>query len=233
MAAAVHCPGMSRIILPVSILLGCALISACSSASKLHYSLSIPAKTPSQVINLINASERMVKRRLSALGVQNPNVIAVPKGDDAGEMTIEVPDATILPRVQSILSEQFTFDMRLELKETTPQDQNVEANWEKLGIQNEHLVGVQVVTDEKSQEVAVELLFTDDGRALLGKAFNKNKGKTVGIFVRNLLVSKLKITSGEISEHVVISGIPSAAVAQIFADDVNVGLHVAFRPIEK
>jgi preprotein translocase subunit SecD len=132
-----------------------------------------------------------------------------------------------------MLSEQFTFDMRLELKETTPQDQNVEANWEKLGIQNEHLVGVQVVTDEKSQEVAVELLFTEEGRALLDKAFSKNKGKTVGIFVRNLLVSKLKITSGEVSEHVVISGIPSAAVAQIFADDVNVGLHVAFRPIEK
>lgn len=182
---------------------------------------------------MINASERVVKRRLVALGAQNPNVIAVPKGDEGGEMRIEVPDASILPRVQSILSEQFVFDMRLELKETTPQDQNIEENWEKLGIENQHLIGLQVVTDEKTQEVAVELLFTDEGRNLLKAAFAKHKGKTVGIFVRDLLVSKLKIASGELSEHIVISGIPSAEVAQIFTEDVNVGLHVAFKPIEK
>ncbi len=223
---------MSRIILPIGILLGCALISACGGVTQLKYDLTIDDGTPSQVLNLVNASERVVKRRLSALGVQNPNVISVPKGDSGGAMTIDVPDAMLTTRIRDILAEQFAFDMRLELKETTFADQNAEENWEKLGVNNEHLIGAQVVSAEDSGEVAVELLFTEEGRKLLGDAFSKYKGRTVGIFVRGLLVSKLKVEDSALSEHIVISGIPSAAVAQIFADDVNVGLHVAFKPVE-
>ncbi|HRH93549.1 MAG TPA: hypothetical protein PKV72_03375 [Candidatus Peribacteria bacterium] len=225
---------MSRIILPIGILLGCTLISACAaSTTQLHYGLTIDNGTPAQVVNLINASERVMKRRISALGVQTPNVIAVPTGGSGGTLTIDVPDEQLVTRIQQILAEKFTFDMRLELKETTAQDQNAEENWEKLGVENQHLIGVQVVGDEKTGEVAVELLFTDEGRDLLSKAFAKYKGRTVGIFVRGVLVSKLKVENDAVSDHVVISGIPSAAVAQIFADDVNVGLHVAFTPTGK
>ncbi len=230
----VHCPGMSRIILPIGILLGCALISACApSTTQLQYEISVDRDAPAEVVNLIEASERVMKRRVAALGVQNPNVIAIPTGNSGGTLTIDVPDEQLVTRIRDILAEQFTFDMRLELKETTPDDQNAEENWEKIGVENQHLIGVQVVSDAKTGEVAVELLFSDEGRALLTNAFAKNKGRTVGIFVRGVLVSKLKIESGAVSDHVVISGIPSAFVAQIFADDVNMGLHVAFTPMGK
>jgi hypothetical protein len=45
------------------------------------------------------------------------------------------------------------------------------------------------------------------------------------------MVSKLKVGTEKIADHIIISGIPSYTVAQIFADDVNVGLHTTFEPL--
>jgi preprotein translocase subunit SecD len=91
---------------------------------------------------------------------------------------------------------------------------------------------IQPLTNPTTSEVGVELQFTDEGKMLLSKAFADNAGKNIGIFVRGLLVSKMTISSTPLqSSHIIIGGIPSAKVAEIFSEDVNVGTHLTFTPV--
>ena len=92
------------------------------------------------------------------------------------------------------------------------------------------MIWIFPITNPDTKEIGAELQFNERGQKLLQDAFTGNIGKSVGIFVRDLLVSKMTISAEVLSSHILISGIPSERVAQIFADDVNVGLHAIFTP---
>ena len=61
--------------------------------------------------------------------------------------------------------------------------------------------------------------------------FAESEGKNIGIFIRNQLVSKLLVDTDELIDDIIITDIPTVQLANVFADDVNVGLHVTFTPI--
>lgn len=209
-------------------------LAACGrKETTLTYTMTVNRPTAAEVVTLINASERVLVRRLSALGEKKPIVTAVPAGASGGVLGIALQSDEIAPRVKQILSEPFTFDIRLEkpaASGATASSGGNASDWIPTGIDRRHLIGVQSVVSDKSGEAAIDLTFTDEGRRLLTALFAEHKGENIGIFVRDLMVSSLKIESENVQEHIVISGVPSSAVAQVFTDDVNVGLYVEFTP---
>jgi preprotein translocase subunit SecD len=146
-------------------------------------------------------------------------------------MKIEVANTNEAKAViEHILSEKFTFDLRIEKQAPTADTADTKANWEPTPITGEYLVWAQAIGNRQSGEVSVDLEFNDAGGQLIGDVFTKNKGKYIGIFVRDLLVSKLRISDPKTTNHLLIGGIPSAKIAEIFADDVNAGLFVTYTP---
>jgi len=201
-------------------------LAACGGTVTLTYSVSSNIPDTAKSIAVFQAAERVMTRRLPAADVKDSQVKVVPTGSSA-IMTIKVQNATAAATAERILGQPFTFDIRLEgpkLPDMGPD----ETNWLQTGVDGSTVLWVVPITNPDTKEIGVELQFSETGHKLLGQAFKGNTGKHVGIFVRDLLVSKMTIATDTVTDHILISGIPSERVAQIFADDVNVGLHAIF-----
>ena len=204
-------------------------LSACGSKPVVVYRMSLRAPDAAKAMYLIEATERVMLRRLAAAEVQGAQVSTLPVNSDSATLTMKLPNSAAAGTAERILGETFTFDIRLEKPGANP-DQLDTSEWQPTALTGASLQWIQVIASSSTGEVGVELEFTPAGRGILESIFKGNKGKHVGIFVRDLLVSKLKIDSETVSDHIIISGIPSDRVAEIFADDVNVGLRVNFSP---
>ncbi len=216
----------SRMLLSAGLLL---TLAACGSERTLTVGLLIHDTDPSRTVLLMESATRVMERRLAAAGVKNSHATALPRSPMSAEMTVKVPDEKALAAAKAIVAEPFFFDIRLEKPKTDPTSPKP-ADWIPTALTGSSLTWVQALGNKSNGDVSIELQFTPAGKEILSAIFKGNQGKHVGIFVRDLLVSKLTIQSTSISDRVMISGIPSSKVAEIFADDVNVGLKVTFTP---
>jgi len=208
------------------------LLAACSGKPVLSYSLSLRTPNAAKAMVLIQATERVLTRRLAALEVKNARVSAIPTGSGTGLLSLRLPDAKAAEDARRILAETFTFDIRIEQGQKSKGDPGNldQSNWQPTALTGSSIEWIQAIGLSSSGEIGVELQFNAKGRQILETIFRDNQGKDAGIFVRDLLVSKIKIQGKTVSDRVIIGGIPSAKVAEIFADDVNVGLHVFYTP---
>ncbi len=201
-------------------------LTGCGAATTLTYSVRTNIDDGGKSFEVFQASERVMIRRLAGADVKNAQIKVIPSESGSAVMTLKMPNAEGVEIARRILSETFTFDIRLEGPKTPPD----ETNWLPTGVDGQTLLWVVSISNPDTKDIGVELQFNENGLKLLKKAFKSNRGKHVGIFVRDLLVSKMTIGSENLTDHIIISGIPSEHIAQIFADDVNVGLHAIFTP---
>jgi preprotein translocase subunit SecD len=209
----------------------CALsLTACGSKGVVvKYDFTVDLNEPEKVWNLTESAERVLARRLAAAEVADVSVSTVPNSS-GGTITVKLPNAEAAKVADNITKAPFSFDLRVEKTPPGTTGDSNEDNWIKTAIDASSLHWVQAIGNRATGVISIDLQFNPEGKKILTEVFAANKGKSIGIFVRDLLVSKLKIEKTEISEHVIIEGVPSAKVAEIFADDVNVGLHVTFSP---
>lgn len=78
---------------------------------------------------------------------------------------------------------------------------------------------------------SVTLTLTTEGQALLKQVLKENEGKLMAIFIRGRLMSISKIETADTRQVIHIDQIPSSNIAAVFADDVNVGLHMSFQAL--
>lgn len=204
-------------------------LAACGGIRSLTYDVRTNLSDSSKYADLFRATERVMVRRLAAAGVKDPKVTVLPSGSGSAVLTMKLPDAAGSDTAKRILSETFTFDIRVEGPKK-PDQKADETNWLPTGVEGTDLLWIVPISNPTTKEIGVELQFSEAGRLLLEKAFKGNVGKHIGIFVRDLLVSKMTISTETLTDHIIISGIPSEHVAEIFADDVNVGIHAIFTP---
>ncbi len=67
------------------------------------------------------------------------------------------------------------------------------------------------------------------GAAILKSLGQTNEGDVIALLVRGALISKT--VAKKDLEELIIRNIPTPAMGEIFADDVNVGVHVTFTPV--
>jgi hypothetical protein len=87
---------------------------------------------------------------------------------------------------------------------------------------------VDALNSDQGGKGKVVLRFTTQGGEKLKSLFLQSNGKTIGVFVRGVLMSLKKVDATDNKDSILIDGIPNADLARIFADDVNTGLHVQF-----
>ncbi len=215
----------SCLVLPAVWLL---LLTGCRGASA-DYTLIFDLPDEDKRSQLASASMRIVERRLLAMGEEPlEKELRAENGETHLQLTL------VNGTIKEILTEQLTalFALRF-MKESAPgKGIAVEGHgsFEETGVTEDHFLWMISSVDETTGKGRVQILFTEEGRKRMGQVFKENKGKYIGLFIRNNLVSKLLVESQELKEDIVITDIPTAELATVFADDVNVGLHVTFVP---
>ena len=208
--------------------ISCLMFTACAKNTVLVYNAHFDVTDAAKTAYLVDAVQRVMIRKLTALGVAHPNVISVPTNNSA-TVTFTMQNAEEIEIVKKVTTEPFSFDLRIEkapASDAKPVDQD---NWTKTDITGSFLAWVQPVAERESGKISLELQFTTEGKSKLNDVFAKNKGKMLGIFIRDFLISKMAIVDTTASDRILISGVPSSKIAEVVADDVNVGLRVTFK----
>jgi len=206
-------------------------LAACTSQATARYALSFNVADPQMQQSLTDASTRVIERRIDHLGLTLINKsVQTASGKTVISVTSDLQEG--LDALSDELVQPVEMKVMSQAGEGETADITVEGHggFKDSGINQTDLLWVDSRADEEGKG-EVRLVFTDAGRVKMQALFKTLKGKDIGLFVRDKLVSKLHIGTDVVPEDIVIRGIPTAEVAQVFADDMNVGLHVTFTPV--
>jgi hypothetical protein len=205
------------------------VLAGCGSAD-VRYQLSFDIYDKQAVDDLTLASTRVIERRLERLEATVKDQ-SIERSETGAVVSLSLTDAT----AANILTGELTQPFKLRVMKEAPAGQGditVEGHgaFAETGITESHVVWGEAAEDAE-RKGAVRITFTPEGRAKLATLFQENNGKSIGIFIRDRLISKLMIKSDQIQDNIVIRDIPNPDLAKIFVDDLNVGLHVTFTPL--
>lgn len=208
------------------------LLSACASTqASVTYKLGFSNFSDTEEIRteLIQQSLRVMERRLQAM---NEPIIDKELNVEDSTIALTVENEEALDVLTGDMQE--AFDLQI-MQEAAPAEAEItvegHGGFKSTGITGADLEWVNARQQEGSDMGEVRLVFTEEGRNKMSTLFQENVGKNIGLFVRGLLVSKLQVETAELKDEIVIRDIPLFELAQTFADDVNVGLHVTFTPV--
>jgi len=211
--------------------LSLAILAACGGPTTVSYRLTFDTVDPVSVEELSKATIRVAERRLDRMGarVTEKNVV---KDADGMTLTLGVDDAASAETLTNELTAPFDLSI-MEATTESGADLTVEGfgGFNETGVTGEDLTHILAQPNVETGGGLVRINFTDEGREKMRAVFAENVGNTLGLFVRGRLVSALDVKESELPNPLVIDGIPDAELAQIFADDVNVGLRVTVTPL--
>lgn len=206
-------------------------VSGCGGKSTVTYTLSFDTQSSEEQTALSLASIRVIERRLERIGE-----LVLKKDIVTEDGTISLSLVLKNPEAAETLTRELIQPFSLAIMEEAPEAEAEtvvagHGGFRSTGITQVHLkrvdAGEDIQAPGKGQAI---LFFTEEGREHMTEAFRKNKGKAIGLFIRGKLVSKLLVETDTVLDTILIREIPSVELASIFADDVNVGLHVTFTP---
>jgi preprotein translocase subunit SecD len=209
----------------------CVLLAACGGVVQARYRLSFNTTDTGQLTELSIAVTRIVERRLQGMG-EEVRSLDVTQKSEGPELSFKVESQAAADLLREDLTEPFALSIMraAESGETPKLEIDAHGGFVDTGITEKHLEWV-LATEEPDNRGRITLRFTKEGRELMRKVFKQNVGKQIGLFVREKLIAKLQVDTAELKDDIIITGIPSADLARVFADDVNVGLHVTFTPL--
>ena len=206
----------------------CLALAGCGSPT-VNFSLTFDTADTQKQSELLQAATRVIGRRLSRFeGVTPEKVTAKPQGSGSTLLTFDVQNT----EARTTLVEEIQKPFSLRIMLLSPVEKGdifvEEQGWfNETGITEKDIGWVEASANERGKGV-VRLVFTEQGHARLAAVMSKNPTGVVGLFVRGRLMSKLQVKGEELSKEILIQDIPNPLLADIFADDVNVGTHVTF-----
>lgn len=205
-------------------------LSACGEVT-VTYDLTIDEAYANQKSELTLASMRVIERRLKRIGEEILEKDITANGG-IPSITLTLGDTVARDILTEELLQPFTLRIMTEAADGDSADITVAGHggFIETGLTEEHITWTNAIEDTDPSLGRVTLMFTEDGRTLMNDVFAKHNGEYVGLFVRERLMSKLLVESAALMDDIVIRDIPSTEIANIFADDINVGLHVIFVP---
>lgn len=208
------------------------VLTACGSQTvtfRVQYNTTDPAMRDELAATVLRVIEgRLLGQKKELLG----KTVKKEEGDDI--ITLSVSDADAADMLRTRLTEPFSMEI---LKKVGAGQGDIISEkygeFKETGITTRHFSRVipRPPSDAEATGTVV-ISFTDEGKALLKNLFAKNKGESIGIFVRGMLMSQKTVEASDSKEESIsIDGIPSADLAAAFADDANTGLHVTITAV--
>jgi hypothetical protein len=203
-------------------------LAACSGPrAQLTYNLAFDVSGAEDQRQLALAALRVIDRRLESMGEEAIDKEILTEGGFAIRLTVS-------EAIADVLTEQLQRPLQFRIMESAPEAEAdvvvaSHGGFKETGIGDAALFAVTPLVDDEGKG-GITLQFTEEGRALLAKVFQANKGKYLGMFIRGQLASKMLVETDTLLDQIVIRDMPTAELAEVFADDLNVGRHVTFTP---
>ncbi len=204
-------------------------LTACSGEAVTgSYDLTMDTEEPTRQEALSLAAMRVIERRIQSMQVPMlEQTLRQEEGAIAIDVQVDDP-ATI-----ALLSEQLTRPFSLRVMAGAPAEEadvtvEGQGGFRLTDITEEDVDWVESAQDSEGKG-AIRILFTEIGRGKMQALMTAEKGNTIGVFVRDVLMGVLPAAATD-STDITIRGIPDPVLADIFADDVIVGAHVTFTP---
>ncbi len=208
------------------------LLTACSTQQTVKYRLDFDVTDKDDQQMLLTTSQEVIERRLAHLGKQMVSK-TVEIVDGKPVLLITLPDGDTAKQLTEELTAPFDLTVMGETLPGEKADTTIEnrGSYTKSGITEDDFEWVEARKDPNSNKGEVGLKLTEAGQVKIRDLFKRMKGKSIGIFVRGKLVSLLNVQTDDVPKDLIIHDVPSADIAQIFADDMDTGLHVTFTPV--
>jgi len=220
---------MKKILAPVLFAL---LLTACGNTpTELTYHVTFDTEDAGRMTDLSLATRHVIERRLARLeGNLIDYDIDYDQEAKVATIGVKVDNAPAAEKLNVEMTTPFIFEVRYLVKEAQEGDIDVKG----VGSFRETGIGKQDVdwvvgqtTDPPLNRGRVLIGFTDNGAPKVQTLFEEQADNTIGLFVRNRLTAAVKI-SDDFEKVLVIEGLPSGEIAKVFADDMNVGIHMTF-----
>ena len=208
------------------------LITASNSiATTLTYDVTFTTENPSRMTDLSLATRHVVERRLARLeGNLIDYDIDYNEESKSTTISLKVDNSKAAKALNEEMTTPFTFEVRYLTKEHQDGDIAVEGagSFRETGIDKSNVDWViGQTTDPPLNRGRILIGFTDEGAPKMTTLFEEQKDNTIGLFVRGRLTAAVQI-SEDFEKVLVIEGLPSGEIAKVFADDMNVGIHMIF-----
>jgi hypothetical protein len=200
------------------------LLTACGKT--VQYTMTFDLDDAAQRTQLEAATVRVIQNRLLGQGKKLLSSEVIDK-DDKRVLVMKVSDDDAAKILTESLTTPFTMTIMQQVETGGDISNEKYGNFKQTALTTEYFEAVIPREAEGGQGSAV-ITFTPEGQTRLQKLFKENRGETIGIFVRGVLMSKKLIDAKDTQNSISVDGIPSPGIAKVFADDVNVGLHVSF-----
>ncbi|MDA1208850.1 MAG: hypothetical protein O2904_02345 [bacterium] len=202
------------------------LLVACGNAS-VTFVVTTDVEQTERKVQILSAGLRVIERRMASMGEELIN-LDLRNTDTGAEIDIAVANQEPIDSLVDVMTEPF--NLRI-MKESGQEDAQIVVEGHGGFINtpvNEMHIDWLHAAEEPGGKGRITITFTDEGRELMSDVFKENIGKSIGLFVRNQLVSKLLVETDKVLDDIIITDIPTVQLANVFADDMNVGLHATF-----
>lgn len=211
------------------------VLVGCGSPATLSYDIAFDTQDKARMNDLTQSAQRVMERRLTRLEGE-----LLGFGVDYSESENRtVIDAEVSPQeAANALNEEMTapFVFEIRVGEETEQEGDIVVEgmgpFRATGVTGDDIDWVLSGDDEAAENAlpkgTITIGFTDEGVKKMENLFAANAGKPMGIFVRERLAARISLNDEHITRTITIRGIPSREIADVFADDINVGLHMTF-----
>lgn len=222
------------------LLVSATLVVACandaSSDAHMRYEIDTGITDTQRLEDLQQSAKRVLESRLIALGefARDVEVTRTSGGFDA-KITLSGSNTAVFDTMTEKLTEPLTITFMVETENLEEADVIVAETegFNETLLNEDHIDWVTADAHPVTESGEVTIRFTQEGLELKKEIFEEQMDNNIGVFVRNRPVYKMKVEQDDIdSDVLVLRNIPRADMAQIFADDMNVGLHTTFTPVQ-
>lgn len=204
-------------------------LTACSAENLAFQGTFGPNLQSTRHTDIARAVSRVMERRAESVEAKAADLQNTLTGSSGLVITFTLKPGKGAALLTREVVEPFTFRFMRAAKagETADLTTAQDGGFIDMGITKDDLLWLTAGENEKTKKGWIEILFTEAGKKKVKTALTQTKGLQVALVVRNQLVSTFQST-GVGQESIYIDGVPSAELAGIFVDDVNVGAHVTF-----
>lgn len=211
------------------------VLVGCGSPTTLSYNITFDTQDKSRMNDLTQSSQRVMERRLARLGGELLGFhVDYTESENRTVIDVEVEPKEAADQLNAEMTEPFVLEVRVGEETEQEGDILVEGMgpFRATGVTGSDIDWVLSGDDEAAENAlpkgAITIGFTDEGVKKMQELFQKDSGKPMGIFVRGRLAAKINLSNERITRTITIRGVPSREIADVFADDINVGLHMTF-----
>lgn len=220
---------MKKLLLPTLFAL---VISGCGNSASISMDVEFTTTSNDDRAELVLATKNVVERRLGRLESELLD-FDVTYGEDATAVIgIAGTNPDAIDQLLAEMINPFVVEIRIQADQHEEGDIETEGlgNFRSLGITKEDMTWVKGRAMEGSplNHGEIMLQFTEEGTAKMNTLFSEHVGENIGLFIRNQLAANFAISQDSFGGAITIPNVPSAEIAQIFADDMNVGINMTF-----